>query len=85
MHWRTTFTALSLAVLFSAPAFAVAPILKLLQGPAGAGTCNVTVRIMVDPASNVLLAGVLQGSADFGLGPLTSAGSDDVFVVKLAP
>ena len=41
--------------------------------------------VATDPSSNVLFAGVLQGSADFGLGPLASAGSDDVFVVKVAP
>ncbi len=47
--------ALLVAVLmgFSAPAFAVAPILKLLQGPT-TGSCGVTVRVMVDPQNNII-------------------------------
>jgi len=36
--------------------------------------------IVTDGASNVLTAGLLAGSADFGGGVLTSAGSNDIFV-----
>jgi hypothetical protein len=39
--------------------------------------------VATDAQSNVLVTGALTGSADFGGGTLTSAGSKDVFVVKL--
>ncbi|WP_437764870.1 hypothetical protein WMF27_32995 [Sorangium sp. So ce281] len=39
--------------------------------------------VAADVADNVLLTGELQGSADFGGGPRTSAGGRDVFVAKL--
>jgi hypothetical protein len=38
----------------------------------------------LDRAGNAVLAGVLRGRVDFGGGPLTSAGSDDIYVVKYA-
>jgi hypothetical protein len=41
--------------------------------------------IATDGSQNVLATGVLGGAADFGGGPLASAGSTDVFVVKLDP
>jgi cysteine-rich repeat protein len=41
--------------------------------------------IAVDSAGNVLLTGSFQGMADFGGGPLSSAGGTDVFAVKLDP
>jgi len=37
----------------------------------------------VDGADNVILTGAFPGTADFGGGPLTSAGDLDAFVVKL--
>jgi hypothetical protein len=40
--------------------------------------------IAVDAAGNVLLTGEIAGTADFGGGPLTSAGNDDIFVAKLS-
>ncbi|WP_437806013.1 hypothetical protein [Sorangium sp. So ce1078] len=40
--------------------------------------------VAADAAGNVLLTGALQGSADFGGGPRTSAGGSDVFVAKLS-
>jgi hypothetical protein len=39
----------------------------------------------VDSGSNVYLTGEFAGTVDFGGGPLTSAGSKDMFVLKLAP
>ncbi|WP_441291620.1 hypothetical protein ACSRUE_15200 [Sorangium sp. KYC3313] len=39
--------------------------------------------ITVDVARNVIVVGLFQGTVDFGGGPLTSAGGDDIFVVKL--
>jgi hypothetical protein len=36
---------------------------------------------VVDAAGNVALAGKLAGKADFGGGPLTSVGGEDVFLV----
>ncbi|AUX20523.1 hypothetical protein SOCEGT47_009950 [Sorangium cellulosum] len=41
--------------------------------------------VAVDPDGNLLLAGPLFGSADFGAGPLSSRGKTDVYVVKLSP
>ncbi len=41
--------------------------------------------VAVDPSGNVVLAGGFSGTIDFGGGPLTSAGNEDVFVVKLDP
>ena len=38
-----------------------------------------------DAAGNVLVTGFFEGTVDFGGGPLMSAGSSDVFVVKLEP
>ena len=42
-------------------------------------------QIAVDPAGNVLLTGYFQGTIDFGGGPITSAGSEDVYLAKLDP
>jgi hypothetical protein len=39
--------------------------------------------VATDPSGNVLVAGNHWGTVDFGGGPLTSAGGDDVFLVKL--
>lgn len=49
-----------------------------IQDQAGQG-------IAADPAGNVLVTGHFAGSTDFGAGPLMSAGSSDIFVVKLSP
>jgi hypothetical protein len=40
--------------------------------------------VVVDGSGNVLVTGYFQTSADFGGGPLTSAGSSDLFVAKYA-
>jgi hypothetical protein len=49
----------------------------------GDGDYQVGQAIAVDAAGNVLLTGSFSGSIDFGGGPLTSAGLDDVFIAKL--
>jgi hypothetical protein len=41
------------------------------------------VPIAVDPACHVVVAGGFQGTLDFGGPPLTSGGSQDVFVAEL--
>jgi hypothetical protein len=41
------------------------------------------VAVGVDSAGGVLVTGNISGSANFGGGTLTSAGQDDIFVVKL--
>ncbi len=38
--------------------------------------------VAVDASGNVLVTGIFQGTADFGGGPLTSAGNYDIFLVK---
>ncbi|MEZ4307116.1 MAG: MopE-related protein [Polyangiaceae bacterium] len=40
--------------------------------------------IAVDAGGNVLVSGALQGTVDFGGGPLTSAGALDAYVLKLS-
>jgi hypothetical protein len=40
-------------------------------------------RVDADAGGNFLLTGVLAETADFGGGPLASAGNSDVFVAKL--
>jgi uncharacterized protein (AIM24 family) len=42
-------------------------------------------RVAIDPDGNILITGRFAGTVDFGGGPLVSAGSRDVFVVKLDP
>jgi hypothetical protein len=42
------------------------------------------VDVVVDGAGNILLAGTLDGTVDFGGGVLTAASSPDIFVAKLA-
>ena len=39
--------------------------------------------VAVDGSRNVILTGYIEGTVDFGGEPLTSAGFDDIFVVKL--
>jgi hypothetical protein len=41
--------------------------------------------VAIDGAGNILVAGELQETVDFGTGPLTSAGDTDIFVLKLDP
>ena len=41
--------------------------------------------LAVDGSDNVVVTGAFQGTVDFGNGPLTSAGSFEIFVLKLAP
>src|SRR5712671_7091731 len=41
--------------------------------------------LAVDMAGNVIVAGALWRTADFGGGPLTSAGDADIFLVKFGP
>jgi PKD repeat protein len=47
-----------------------------------AASADEVYGIAMDASGNVLVAGTFQGTADFGAGPLTSAGSWDVFVAK---
>jgi chitodextrinase len=41
--------------------------------------------VAVDAAGDVVVGGSFRGTVDLGGGPLTSAGSDDVFLVKYSP
>ena len=50
----------------------------------GDGTASQVGRTTaVDVSGNVVLAGLLRGSVDFGGGPITSGGADDIFLAKL--
>jgi len=50
----------------------------------GSTSHDVGYGIAADGSGNVLVSGYIQGTVDFGGGPLTSAGSYDIFVVKLS-
>ncbi|MFT3776629.1 MAG: hypothetical protein QM820_65655 [Minicystis sp.] len=52
------------------------------MGGAGKDACE---GVHVDAAGNVFVVGLFTGTADFGQGPLTSAGKRDAFVVKIDP
>lgn len=54
------------------------------QGFGGVNADNAQA-VAVDNNGNVLLTGFFAGTTNFGGGDLTSAGSNDVFVVKLGP
>jgi hypothetical protein len=41
--------------------------------------------VAVDSGGNSVVTGFFQGTVDFGTGPLTSAGADDIFLLKLTP
>jgi hypothetical protein len=41
--------------------------------------------VVVDALGNVIVTGDFFGTIDFGAGPLTSAGGDDIFVAKFGP
>ena len=43
------------------------------------------ITVAADGAGNALLTGDLDGTIDFGLGPLVSAGALNMFVAKFAP
>lgn len=51
----------------------------------GAGGNQYAVGAAVDSAGSLLVTGYFDGSIDFGLGPLVSAGGLDLVVSKLAP
>lgn len=49
----------------------------------GAGI-DIPESLAVDPSGNALVTGSFEGSVDFGGGALTSAGGEDIFVLKLS-
>ena len=51
-------------------------------GSTGSDTGN---AVAVDASGNVVIFGNFMGSIDFGLGALTSAGQQDIFVAKFSP
>jgi uncharacterized protein (AIM24 family) len=51
----------------------------------GASGSAVAAGCAMGPAGEIHVAGSLVGTVDFGTGSLTSAGSADVFVMKIAP
>jgi hypothetical protein len=54
------------------------------EGFGGAGDQS-GLSLATDAASNVVVTGYFAQTIDFGGGTLTSAGSDDIFLAKLAP
>lgn len=59
--------------------------ISTLYTPPLVGSSTAITGSTVDNDGNITLAGELQGESDFGGGPLTSAGNDDIVMVKLAP
>ena len=57
-----------------------AHIWSRVVGDTAAQSCR---RVARDAAGSVLLTGWIEGSADFGGGAMTSAGGNDIFLVKL--
>jgi hypothetical protein len=51
----------------------------------GGTAADVGTSIVVDPGGNVLVTGSYQDTVDFGGGPLTSAGFNDILLLKLRP
>jgi len=41
--------------------------------------------VALDSNNNIVVVGTFMGTVDFGAGPMTSAGSSDIFVAKFAP
>ena len=76
--------ALSTAFITTSPALAqpVTPF-HLWSSTFGSTGFAHGVGVAMDSDGNVLLTGFFEGTADFGGGPLTSAGLTDIFVVKL--
>jgi hypothetical protein len=51
----------------------------------GDASDQIANAVTLDTAGNPIVTGSFSGMIDFGGGPLTSAGADDVFLIKLAP
>lgn len=51
----------------------------------GGAQSQVARAVTADPDGNAIIAGVMQGTADFGGGPYSSAGGSDVFVAAFGP
>jgi hypothetical protein len=51
----------------------------------GGAAAQSATAVAADRSEYPIVAGDLFGDTDFGAGPLTSAGADDVFVLKLSP
>ena len=49
------------------------------------GYGNIGHGLAMDASGNVLVTGFIGGTVDFGGGPVTSAGSSDIFLLKLHP
>lgn len=50
---------------------------------AGDAVFQAAKAVAIDASGNTVVAGTFQGTFDFGLGPFTSAGDDDIFIAKL--
>jgi len=55
--------------------------IKGLGGPSE----DIAYGVAVDSAGNIVVTGAFAGTVDFGGGPLTSAGSYDLFLAKYSP
>ena len=51
----------------------------------GGATSDSGMAIAIDSASDLMVTGIFSGLVGFGYGPLTSAGADDIFLLKILP
>src|SRR5438445_3254 len=51
----------------------------------GSTGTEMPTAVALDASGNIFVAGIFQGTADVGGGPMVSAGSDDIFVAKYSP
>ena len=80
---RTILFAILMSACLSVPALALTPAHRWSERHGDAADQN-GASLAADPAGNVYVAGYFQGEIDLGGGPLTSAGSTDVFLAKFS-
>lgn len=51
----------------------------------GGATDDSAAAVAIDKGNNILLTGVAQGTVDYGSGPTTGGGGNDLFILKLTP
>ena len=56
--------------------------LRLFSKSFGEGSVFDWTAVFVDQSGNAIISGEFQGAADFGAGPVASAGGVDIFVAK---
>ncbi|NIO27869.1 MAG: T9SS type A sorting domain-containing protein [Candidatus Latescibacteria bacterium] len=84
MFFRKCFL-IVLFILLISPAAWGEDLIHLWSQRFGDGNGQFGRSVTVDNLGNVIVTGYFSGTVDFGGGPLTSAGSSDIFVAKFDP